>query len=78
MTAAAAQLIRLPEVKRRTGLSRSTIYKRERDGAFPRHINLSPRCSVWIAGEIETWIAAQIEAHRFNSRELNGQQPMSL
>jgi prophage regulatory protein len=60
MTATAAQLIRLPEVKRRTGLSRSTIYKREASGQFPRHINVGPRCAAWVASEVDSWISARI------------------
>ena len=51
--------LRLPEVARRTGLSRSTIYQRERDGSFPRHVKLSPRVSAWRSDEIAEFIEAR-------------------
>ena len=52
-------LLRLPEVSRRTGLSRSTIYQRERDGGFPKHVKLSPRVSAWRSDEIAEFIEAR-------------------
>lgn len=48
--------IRLPEVKQMTGLSRSAIYRLERDGDFPRHWCPTPKVSVWDVGEVATWI----------------------
>jgi len=48
--------IRLPEVKLMTGLSRSAIYRLERDGDFPRHWCPTPQVSVWDAGEVTAWI----------------------
>ena len=56
------QLIRLPEVRARTGLSRSTIYAEEARGRFPRHVKLGERSSAWVAAEVEEWIALRIGA----------------
>lgn len=36
-------ILRLSEVKKCTGLSRSTIYARMAAGTFPKAINLGPR-----------------------------------
>jgi prophage regulatory protein len=55
-------IIRLPEVKARTGLSRSTIYARIKSGDFPRAVSLGPRAVGWVAGDIDAWITARIEA----------------
>ncbi len=55
-------LLRLPEVKARTGLSRSTIYLRIASGNFPSPIKLGERASAWDSQEIDTWIAARIAA----------------
>ena len=44
-------VIRLPEVKRRTGLSRSAIHKRMREGTFPRNFSLGGRSSGWLERE---------------------------
>lgn len=52
-----ARLIRLPEVMRRVGLSRSSIYKRMAEGTFPHSRSLGPKCAVWVELEIDAWIA---------------------
>ncbi len=57
-------ILRLPVVKARTGLSRSTIYLRLSQGEFPKPISLGPRAVGWIESEITDWIAARIAASR--------------
>jgi len=57
-------LIRLPEVKARTGLSRSSIYQFIRDGMFPSPVKLSPRAVAWVSSEIQAWLEARIAASR--------------
>ncbi len=57
-------ILRLPEVKARTGLSRSTIYLRIAEGKFPPPINLGERCVGWLESEIDAWIAKRIELSR--------------
>lgn len=58
-------ILRLPQVKARTGLSRSTIYLRIAQGSFPRPIRLGgPRAVGWIEVQVESWIAKQIDAAR--------------
>jgi prophage regulatory protein len=52
-------ILRLPEVRRRTGLSRSTIYSLMRLGDFPRAIPLSARSVGWLESEIEKWITGR-------------------
>lgn len=51
-----SRLIRLPEVIKRVGLSRSAIYKRMGDGNFPRSRSLGSKCAVWVEAEIDEWI----------------------
>ena len=46
------RILRLPEVSYMTGLSRSTIYRREREGAFPRRLRLSPRAIGYRESEV--------------------------
>lgn len=55
-------LERLPQVKARTGLSRSEIYRRIAAGTFPAQCKLGPRASAWNAAEIDTFITARIAA----------------
>lgn len=53
-------LERLPQIKARTGLSRSEIYRRIALGAFPAPIKLGLRASAWSKHEVDAWIAQRI------------------
>lgn len=57
-------ILRLPAVKGRTGLSRSTIYLQIAKGKFPKPIALGARAVGWIDSEISDWLTAQIEHSR--------------
>jgi prophage regulatory protein len=52
--------LRLPEVKRRTGLSRSTIYEGMANGTFPSNVPLGPQGRGWVDKEIDEWQQARI------------------
>jgi prophage regulatory protein len=60
----ANMILRLPAVKTRTGLSRSTIYLRVAEGRFPKPISLGARAVGWVDAEVEAWLAGQIELSR--------------
>jgi len=47
MSDAIDRIVRLEAVLDRTGLSRSTLYRRIRTGKFPQQINISERCVGW-------------------------------
>jgi prophage regulatory protein len=47
----ADSILRLPAVKTRTGLSRSTIYLRVSQGKFPRPVSLGGRAVGWVEEE---------------------------
>jgi prophage regulatory protein len=64
-------ILRLPAVKSRTGLSRSTIYLRIAAGNFPKPISLGARAVGWLDSEIDAWLASQIEL----SRRTQGERP---
>ncbi|MEY4631061.1 MAG: hypothetical protein RIQ81_1181 [Pseudomonadota bacterium] len=57
-------LLRRKDVESRTGLRRSTIYERMKNGTFPRPIKLGARVSCWPEHEIETWLDEQIAVSR--------------
>jgi prophage regulatory protein len=57
-------ILRIPTVKARTGLSRSSIYQRVTDGSFPRPISLGARAVGWVESEIEGWISQKITESR--------------
>lgn len=56
----ASKILRLPKVKDRSGLSRSTIYLRISQKTFPSPISLGGRAVGWPEMEIETLNAARI------------------
>ena len=64
----ATTILRLPTVKARTGLSRSTIYLRISEGRFPKPVSLGGRAVGWIEAEIDEWLNQQIEASRKAAR----------
>jgi prophage regulatory protein len=41
----------------RTGLSRSTLYRKMRDGTFPNQVRISEHCCGWRESAINRWIA---------------------
>ncbi|MGD8853008.1 MAG: AlpA family transcriptional regulator [Gammaproteobacteria bacterium] len=57
-------ILRLPTVKARTGLSRSTIYLRISEGRFPKPVSLGGRAVGWVEAEVDDWLNEQIEASR--------------
>lgn len=59
-----AKLLRLPDVKAVTGLSKSTIYSKIADGTFPKQISLGPRIVVWLESDIQKWICTQVAGAR--------------
>ncbi len=54
------RLLRLREVKARTGLGKTSIYAYEKRGEFPRRVRIGPLLSGWVASEVDAWIADQI------------------
>lgn len=54
--------VRRQELHRMVPLADTTIYDMERRGDFPRRFNLSARCVVWDAAEVEAWLDARRKA----------------
>ena len=59
-------ILRLPSVKQRTGLSRSSIYLRMTNNEFPASISLGGRAIGWLEQDIDEWIVERIEESRIN------------
>jgi len=53
-------IIRVEEVCRRTGVSRSTIYRMMERGEFPKAHSVSSGTVGWNAAEVSRWIAAKL------------------
>ena len=59
-----ADVLRLPQVEARTGLSRSTIYVRMAEGSFPGSVALGGGAVGWSAADVDRWIRERIAASR--------------
>lgn len=57
-------LIRLPQVKQRTGLSRSTIYALIKKGQFKPPISLGARAVGWLESDVSEFIENRVKASR--------------
>lgn len=51
------RIVRLKTVLARTGLSRSTLYRKIAEGTFPAQIKISVHGAGWRESSINTWIA---------------------
>lgn len=56
------RILRLPDIKQLTGLSRSTIYNYVAAGEFPKPVRLGPRAVGWLEAEIALWLAQRAES----------------
>lgn len=51
------RLIRMPELVERTGFSRTTIYRRVKDGTLPRPLLVGSSAIAWRESQIDEWIS---------------------
>ncbi|HJV76593.1 MAG TPA: AlpA family transcriptional regulator [Noviherbaspirillum sp.] len=57
-------IIRLPQVKARTGLSRSTIYALIKTGQLKAPISLGARAVGWLESDVSEFIESRVKASR--------------
>lgn len=55
-TNAADRILRLNAVLDRTGLSRSTLYRKMQAGTFSQNVRISTRCAGWRESAVEAWM----------------------
>jgi len=51
------RIIRFDTVRSRTGLSRSTIYRKIKEGTFPAQLKISTNGAGWKESDINRWVA---------------------
>ena len=49
-------ILRIKAVLQRTGLSRSTMYRKMQSGTFPPAIKISTRCVGWREADVAAWL----------------------
>ncbi|EMN5657924.1 AlpA family transcriptional regulator [Providencia rettgeri] len=57
-------LIRLPEVMRRTGYGKAWIYRLIEAGQFPKSVKIGTRSVAFVESEVDEWIASKIAESR--------------
>jgi prophage regulatory protein len=58
------RILRIHEVRRRTGLSRSTIYELVAEGVLPAPVRIGHRTSGWIEAEVDQFLRERIAESR--------------
>jgi len=54
------QLLKLPEVCRKVGLTKAPIYAGIKAGKFPAPVSIGERAVAWVESEVDGWIADSI------------------
>ena len=70
-----SRIIRIPEVLRRIGVSRSTLYEWQSRGAFPASIPLGERSVGLLESDVTAWIEARARRARGPSDEAEAARP---
>lgn len=61
----ANEILRLPEVTAKTGLSRSSIYLRiNNDSQFPKPVSLGARAIGFYSSEVQNWIDSRARSQK--------------
>lgn len=55
-------ILRIHDVMDRTKMSRSFIYAAEKNGEFPKRVQLSARAVGWIESDVEAWLEQRASA----------------
>lgn len=50
------RFLRLDEVLHTTGLGRNTVYRRIREGTFPKQVRIGPNSVAWRQSAIAQWM----------------------
>lgn len=50
------RILRIKAVLARTGLSRSTLYRKIQKGTFPKQVRISIRCAGWRESAVNAWM----------------------
>jgi len=55
-------ILRFPELRAMCGLSRSTIWRLEQEGSFPKRVQLSPNAVGWKKSSVSKWLESRTTA----------------
>lgn len=63
------RIIRMETVRARTGLSRSTIYRKIAEGTFPPQLRISIHGAGWRESDINSWVADPVTWRATNDND---------
>lgn len=63
-----SRILRLKAVLNRTGLSRSTLYRKVERSAFPAQVQISERCVGWREDDIARWLNDPMSYSRLDEK----------
>ena len=63
-TIAEGRLLRKGEVIAITGLSETTLWRREQEGRFPARVRVTQRMTSWYASDVYAWLADPVGYRR--------------
>lgn len=49
--------LRLPGVQAQTGMSKTEVYRKVRQGRFPKQHRISHKVAYWLQGDVDQWLA---------------------
>lgn len=52
------RLLRIEEVVHIIGISRNTVYRRIKEGTFPKQVRIGPNSVAWRQSDISVWMSA--------------------
>ena len=52
-------ILRTTKLQIYVGLSRTTIWRLEKSGQFPKRVKLGQNSVGWLKGDIDTWLASR-------------------
>lgn len=52
------RFLRLDEVLHVTGIGRNTVYRRIREGTFPKQVKIGPNSVAWRQSDITQWMTS--------------------
>ena len=55
------RILREQECKRKSGLSRTSRWRLEQRGQFPKRRQISPNAVGWLESEVQEWLEARAE-----------------
>jgi prophage regulatory protein len=67
-------VLKKSEIKQRSGLSASTIWRLEQAGDFPRRLQLAPGRIGWLESDFELWLASRRRVQTKSEAQAAAQQ----